>query len=435
MTLFDEDKLEEKEAAHDRPALPGEEIDRTGVSWVSKYDEHLSDEELDRGRKKRQEFAKKFIDFPESWWPNMNTRDKERMHLDQVVQDDIASGQYDDTWSVRDNHENPALSQFPSKLAKQILMMWSWENDQLFDPFAGHLSRPILSNHFNRNYWGCDVSKQYFDKTRERIINRCEGGLLQDTIRHNEKEDVEVVLRGNDLRLQRRDSREVGDVPSKFADFIMTSPPYFDLENYGDEDEQLGNANEEFEDFMDDMEQVLEHCHRILKPYRYAAFVVNDFRKQCRYNGLFDYHNALIERARNAGFQLHDIAMYPTGKSASMFTEQLVTMEVTGKVHEYILVFRRWPDEWDGASRDWDWQYRGLHYDVYPSEKIIEYKGIDYFMRWLQARRDRNISIERWVQDDGEIKFEGHPKHTEAQEEFEGVNIIEKMESQEIDPV
>lgn len=425
MSLLDNDNVDERKAGKHRKAKPGEQIDRTETpgGWVKQYDKYMSEEEKERSRGTRSVFKEKFVDFPESWWPSMNTRDHERLHLDNIVNDEVASGRYKDTWSVRDNHENPALSQFPSKLAKQILRMWSWPNDKLFDPFAGHLSRPVLTNHFDRDYWGCDVSKEYFDRTRNEILSRVTGGLLDDEVRTNEEELLDVNFRGNDIRLERRDSRHLDDIPTGWADFIMTSPPYFDLEHYGDEPEQLGIANDEFEEFMDDMEQVLEHCYRILKPYRYAAFVVNDFRDGCRYHGLFDYHCALIERAKNAGFQLHDIAMYPTGKSASMFTEQLVTMEVTGKIHEYILVFRRWPDEWPGASTKWDWKYRGLHWDSYPSEKILEYYGFERFEEWIQARVKRDMPIDRWVAADGGIRFEDHPKHREAQNQHEGWKV------------
>ena len=419
MSLLDEDKLKEKKPAHERRALPGEEIDRTGVGWVKNYDKLMAKEELEASRERREKFEKKFVDFPDSWWPNMNTRDQKRLHLDGVVRDVIGEGQYDDTWSVRDNHENPALSQFPSKLAKQILRMWSLKNDRVFDPFAGHLTRPIMTNHFNRDYWGCDVSIEYFDTTKDQILSRTEGGLLDDEIVENRSGVIDVDLQGNRLRLENRDSRTLDSsvepikggetlspIPTKWADFVITSPPYFDLENYGDEDEQLGIDNDEFEDFMDDMRVILEHTHDILKPYRYAAFVVNDFRDGCRFKGLIPYHMRLIQEAINAGFQLHDIAMYPTGKSASMFTHQLTHMEVTGKIHEYVIVFRRWPDEWEGSSRKWDWKYRGLHWDIYSPEWLVDDYGEERVLEWVEERKKRDLPVDRWVDDEGNLRIE-----------------------------
>ncbi|MFB6236991.1 MAG: DNA methyltransferase [Halopenitus sp.] len=421
--LDDDDKVEDKEAVQERRALPGETLDRDGVSWVSNYDELMNEEELEWSRKVRAEFKKKFVgdNYPHSWWPEMNTADKRRRHLDQIASDDIASGQYDDTWSVRDFHDNPALSQFPSKLAEQILRCWSWKNDKVFDPFAGHLSRPLLTNHFNRDYWGCDISKEFFDKTRNEILDRAKGGLLEDEVRENEKELVDADLRGNRVRLERRDSRYLDDIPDKWADFCYTSPPYFDVEFYGDENEQLGNANDEYQEFLNDIEQVLEHVHRILKPYSYAAFVVNDFRQDSGVNGLYPWHADLIKRGQEVGFQLHDITMYPTGRSAALFAEQQVWMESTAKVHEYIIVFRRWPDDWTPDSND-KWNVRGLWWDVYPSEKLIEYYGIPRFKAWLKERQKRDLDIDRWVDlETGDVKWENHPKHRDVIEENNGL--------------
>lgn len=430
MTLIDDDKIEDKEAVQERRAMPGETLDRDGVSWVKNYDKKMNEEELEWSRRIRREFKQKFVDgeYPHSWWPDINAADKRRKYLDQIANDEIASGRYDDTWSVRDFHDNPALSQFPSKLAEQILKCWSWKNDNVFDPFAGHLSRPLLTNHFNRNYWGCDISREYFDKTRNEILDRVKGGLLDDPVHKNEKELIDADLRGNRVRVERRDSRHLDDIPDKWADFCYTSPPYFDVEFYGDEDQQLGNANEEYQDFLDDIEQVLGHVHRILKPHTYAAFVVNDFRQDSGVNGLYPWHADLIKRGQAAGFQLHDIAMYPTGRSAALFAEQQVWMESTAKVHEYIIVFRRWHDDWTPDSNE-KWPVRGLWWDVYPSEKLIAYYGVDGFTDWLQRRQERDLPIDRWVDEEtGDVQFENHPKHRDTVSEYEGLNVGDALQ-------
>lgn len=399
-SLLDENIVSEGEPAHDRRALPGEEIKRMDVEggWVKNYDKFMAKEELEESRTRRQEFKSKFIQFPYSWWDEMTTRDEERVHLDGIVKDEIGRESYKHTWSVRSNSEKPALSQFPSKLVKQILMMWSWENDNVFDPFAGHMTRPILTNHFNRNYWGCDVSREYWGRTKEKIQSRVEGGLLDDETMTNTDRVIDVNLDGNNLRLENRDSRfldeSVGEgrspIRDDWADFVLTSPPYWDLENYGPEDEQLGNANEEFMDFIDDMKQVMEHTYRILRDKRYAAFVVNDFRKNSMETGLYDYHRYVIEAAEHAGFDLHDIALYPTGQSAGIFTMQLTHMEVTAKIHEYILVFRK------NESGE-KWLPRGIHLDCYSRDLMIDEYGEEYLADWIERRQERGLDVERWL--------------------------------------
>lgn len=387
--LLDIDLREETEGAQDRRQLEGEEINRNGVSWVKNYRKLMAPEELQKSRRIRQRFTNKFSEYPYSLWLEMTTRDEERIHLDKVVRDEIAEETYDDTWSVRDNNENPALSQFPSKLAKQVVVMWSKPEDRIWDPFAGHFTRPLISNYFDRHYWGQDVSKEYFEKTKQGILQRTEGGLLEDEVLIDTEDEITVNLNNNWLRLQHKDSRNSGDVPDEWADFTITSPPYFDLEFYGPEDEQLGNAADgDYDEFLEMLHEVMEHNYRVLKPGRYAAWVVNDFRQNCMENGLYPYHRDVMNIAEDVGFTIHDVAQYKTGVSGGMFVKQLAHMEVTGKIHEYVLVFRKQLGD--------EWEPRGLHWDSYPREDIIDDYGEERFNEWLHDRERRGLSTERW---------------------------------------
>jgi len=395
--LLDIDLREETEGAQDRRQLEGETIDRNGVSWVKNYSELMAPEELEKSRAIRARFENKFIEYPYSWWGEMTTRDQERLHLDNIVDDKIGKETYDDTWSVRDSHQNPALSQFPSKVAKQIIQMWSIPGDKIWDPFMGHFTRPILSNYFDRDYWGQDISKEYFEVTKQDIIDRCEGGLLEDQIIADEEGLLEVEMNNNWIKMENKDSTDSGNVPDEWAHFTMTSPPYFDLEFYGPEDDQLGNRNDEFDDFMDDMEEILEHNFRILKEGCYATYVVNDFRDGCMEAGvgLTPYHVELINKAQNVGFTVQDINMYKTGVSGGMFVKQLAHMEITGKIHEYVCTFRK--PRTDSRGNKLDWKPRGIHFDSYPRQDIIDEYGAEYFNEWVEMREDRGLDIERYL--------------------------------------
>lgn len=397
--IDDEDEVLDGEPGHDRRALPGETIDRIDVEggWVKNYDKLMSKDELEESRSRRQQFESKFVEFPYSLWTEMTTRDEERVHLDSIVKDEIGSESYYHTWSIRAENEKPALSQFPSKLVKQAMMMWSFENEKVFDPFAGHMTRPILTNYFGRDYWGCDVSHEYVARTKNKIMERTQGGLLDDEVLEDSDQTVEVDLDDQWLRLERRDTRNVDQdedeyrkrIPSEWADFIFTSPPYWDLEDYGEEDDQLGKDNDDFMSFIEDMEQVMEQCYRILKDKRYAAFVINDFRKNCMETGLTDFHRYIIEAGEKAGFNLHDIALYPTGQSSGIFTMQLTHMEVTAKNHEYIVVFRK-------NETGETWEPRGIHLDCYSRELMIDEYGEEYLRKWMNYREKLGLDNSRW---------------------------------------
>jgi DNA modification methylase len=49
------------------------------------------------------------------------------------------------------------------------------------------------------------------------------------------------------------------------VDVVVTSPPYFGLRAYGDNEDEIGQA-EPLPDYLDRIESVMEECRRILKP-------------------------------------------------------------------------------------------------------------------------------------------------------------------------
>lgn len=148
---------------------------------------------------------------------------------------------------------------------------------------------------------------------------------------------------------------------------------------------------------MEDMEEILEHNFRILKEGRYAAYVVNDFRQNCMEaeGGLTPYHRDLLNVAEEVGFTIHDVAMYPTGVSGGMFAQQLIHMEITGKIHEYICVFRK--PRTDDTGEKKPWVPRGLHWDTYPPEHTLDEYGQDLYDKWVQDRYNRGLDVDDWL--------------------------------------
>ena len=138
-----------------------------------------------------------------------------------------------------------ALSTFPQNIGRSILLMLSKPFDTVFDPFAGHNSRMSLCVQNNRHYIGCDLSTEFmaFNKKRARELRQQKPKLT--------------------IELHHTDSRKV-PVESDVGDFTISSPPYFDIEEYGDEPQQLGKAKT-YEGFLDGLKQVMAENYRCLK--------------------------------------------------------------------------------------------------------------------------------------------------------------------------
>ena len=66
------------------------------------------------------------------------------------------------------------------------------------------------------------------------------------------------------------DSRDMSFLRSNSVDFIMTSPPYWNLKDYG-HDGQIGQCS--YDEYLDQLNAVWDECYRVAKPD--AVFVLN----------------------------------------------------------------------------------------------------------------------------------------------------------------
>lgn len=220
------------------------------------------------------------------------------------------------------------LSIFPYDLARQIILFYSDEGDIVFDPCAGHITRMWVTYQLNRSYIGYDVSKEFYN------LN-C--NIRDDLLGVGNQQKILDVNNGCNIDLVLHSSTKV-NLDDRSVDLIFTSPPYWDIEFYGDESEQLG-YNKTYKGFLQGLEMLISESFRILKQGKYAVFNINDFRKD---GALYDFHGDVIRLGRKVGFDLHDIRIVNWKNSiASVFASQVEERKVSGKAHEYLVVFKK----------------------------------------------------------------------------------------------
>ena len=217
-----------------------------------------------------------------------------------------------------------ALSRFPQNVGRVLLKLYTKEGDTVVDPFAGHNSRMELCYKSRRNYIGCDISKVFMAanfKLREMLLTETADDLLV------EKNPATIELHNADSRTM--------PVKNNVGDFTITSPPYWCLEDYGDEIGQLGKN--EYPEFLRQLGRVVCENFRCLKSGAFSVWCINDFRYEGKF---YPYHLHMAQLLRDAGFKWHDIAITDLGGSfGQAFASQIVQNKILPKRHEYALVF------------------------------------------------------------------------------------------------
>lgn len=261
--------------------------------------------------------------------------------------------------TVRKKDGTGGISVFPYDLAKKILVFYTDKDDVIFDPFAGHCTRGYSCFLNNRHYFGNDICVKFIEKNKEIIDKANKESLV--------KKDITI-------KYFNKDSRDLSFLPSNSFDFIFSSPPYWDLEYYGPEDEQLSNCKT-YEKFLEDMTKIYKECFRLLKGKKYIVININDFRKDYKF---FMYHSDTAKCLVEAGFKLHQVVVVDWGQNiGSTFVNDMYRNKLLGKQHEYLVVCRK--DEVTGEYKKEDLLKKDFDSKVDEKEiekLIVEHKGL-----------------------------------------------------------
>ena len=126
-------------------------------------------------------------------------------------------------------------------------------------------------------------------------------------------------------------SEDLSNIPSSSVDFIITSPPYWNLKNYGTPGE-IGQEN--YDTYLENMNAVWQECYRVAKPTAVLVInVANRRHKKRLYPIAFDI------ASRMKGWELWDTPIWYVPNALPQpnhYIERLLDSK-----YEFLLVFTR----------------------------------------------------------------------------------------------
>lgn len=99
--------------------------------------------------------------------PAQGSEKKENSRLGKEEWREYAQSQ----WEIKPvkNGEHPA--QFPVELVSRLIKLYSFHGDTVLDPFCGAGTTPVAAVQEGRHYCGYEISAEYCELARERIVN------------------------------------------------------------------------------------------------------------------------------------------------------------------------------------------------------------------------------------------------------------------------
>ena len=191
----------------------------------------------------------------------------------------------------RDTELHPA--RYPEELVADFVRFFTKREGWVLDPFCGSGATLVSALEQGRNGIGLDVNRHYVELTRDRLAE-----MAQDS------ETRADVIHADARRVAEAETWESADALSRGGDglprfdFIMTSPPYWDMlrksrggveskhrerakqglaTDYGGREGDLGTV-EDYDEFIEALGLVFDGCARLLLPLKYMVVVVQNVR-------------------------------------------------------------------------------------------------------------------------------------------------------------
>lgn len=227
----------------------------------------------------------------------------------------------------------------------RLIAFFTKEGDTVLDPFLGVGSTLKACGLLNRVGTGIELSSKWSALAKER---------LDIEVGEGESENHTIIT--GDSRV------ELKSFSDNTFDFMVTSPPYWAIlnkkadhkvkkgrvennlaTNYSEDDKDLGNIPN-YEKFLEILvEDVFLESARVLRPEKYMAIVVSDFRNKSEF---ISFHSDLIQKLNKIKINEEYILTLQGVKALIQNHKSLLPYGypfayVENIHHQYILIFRK----------------------------------------------------------------------------------------------
>lgn len=213
----------------------------------------------------------------------------------------------------------PRTSVFSPTLCELVYRWYSAPGQRILDPFAGGSVRGIVAGAMARDYTGLELRAEQVE------ANRAQAHIAGDM----------------EPKWVHGDSANVLDLmgPDYEADLVFSCPPYAHLEKYSDDPADLSAMK--YPDFLEAYRGIIRDTVSLLRPNRFAAWVVGEVREKGGDGSCVGLVPDTIQAFRDAGCELYNdcIILTPIGTAAVRTPKQFDASRKAGRVHEYLLVF------------------------------------------------------------------------------------------------
>mgnify|MGYP000628042237 CR=1 FL=1 len=220
------------------------------------------------------------------------------------------------------------VAEYPTKILPQVMGAFverlSMPGEFVVDPFAGGGTVAVECALRHRRSISIDINPQAMAVAQKKL-----GALVGSLFEEAPTPKQQLLIRGDARALP---------LKSECADAVVTDIPYADMVRYSDLPSDLSNI-EDYDQFLAELGVAFDEIKRILKPERYVAIFVADYRI-ARSRLILPLHADVIYLMQERGLELFDLYIwryYRSGGFRPFGAKPFQAMNV----HSYVLVFHK----------------------------------------------------------------------------------------------
>lgn len=199
----------------------------------------------------------------------------------------------------------------------EILYTWFNTTDgTVLDPFAGGSVRGIVAEKLGHKYTGIELREEQVESNKKQAV------------------DIEV----SPTWLVGDSNKRLDDLPNNNYDMVLTCPPYYNLEVYSDDKDDLSTFPT-YESFLEVYGNIIKKTVDKVKDNRFIIYVVTNFRDK---NGnVTNFVGDTIRLHKECGVPLYNdmILANAIGTLPIRTSRSFPVSRKIGKRHQNILVF------------------------------------------------------------------------------------------------
>lgn len=228
------------------------------------------------------------------------------------------------------NPHHPAV--FPEEIPYRLIKLFTFFGETILDPFAGIGTTALAALKIGRRAICVDQNSEYIDIMKKELK------------KVNGAKHCATLIKG--------DSRNLSSLKKNSVGLVVTSPPYWNKANYGEQNINIGNING-YREFFRQIECVMKECYRVLMPGRKICIVTANVNQYTNHGLLtFPLSTDFINLLRRIGYVMINEIVWSKDGTGGKWGSYGAQRPIFGSypyppnflfknIHEYILIFAK----------------------------------------------------------------------------------------------